>query len=100
MPTSSLARIPQTYPELLSAVRRVLIDGQREIVRVWVCSNHEIRLRQGYGGQAGRLITEHILLLRIVARCDDFLKLRFLTADYVGYADRFQRPLPLSAPSV
>ena len=52
MPTSALASIPQTYPELLSAVRRVLIDGQREIDRVWVRSYHE----------TGRLITEHILL--------------------------------------
>ena len=54
MPASSLAKIPQTYPELLSAVRRVLIDGQREIDRVWVRSYHE----------TGRLITEHILLFK------------------------------------
>lgn len=54
MPTSALASIPQTYPELLSAVRRVLIDGQREIDRVWVRSYHE----------TGRLITEHILLFQ------------------------------------
>lgn len=44
--------IPRTYAELLRSVRRVLIDGQREIDRVWVRSYHE----------SGRLITEHILL--------------------------------------
>jgi len=54
MPTSALTSIPQTYPELLSAVRRVLIGGQREIDRVWVHSYHE----------TGRLITEHILLFK------------------------------------
>jgi hypothetical protein len=32
-PTSALASIPQTYPELLNAVRRGLIDRQREIDR-------------------------------------------------------------------
>jgi hypothetical protein len=52
MPTSSLATVPKTYAELLSSVRRVLIDGQREIDRVWLHSFHE----------TGRLITEHILL--------------------------------------
>ena len=52
MPTSTLAPIPKTYPELLRSVRQVLIDGQREIDRVWVGSYHE----------TGRLITEHILL--------------------------------------
>ena len=52
MPTSSLAKIPRTYAELLSSVRRVLLDGQQEIDRVWVHSYHE----------SGRLITEHILL--------------------------------------
>ena len=52
MPTSTLAPIPKTYPGLLRSVRQVLIDGQREIDRVWVGSYHE----------TGRLITEHILL--------------------------------------
>jgi hypothetical protein len=36
MPTSALATIPSTYSERLSAVRRGLIDGQREIDRGWV----------------------------------------------------------------
>ena len=42
MPTSALASIPSTYPERLSAVRRGLIDGQREIDRGWVRSDHAI----------------------------------------------------------
>ena len=52
MSSRFLAPVPKTYAELLSSVRRVLIDGQREIDRVWVHSYHE----------TGRLITEHILL--------------------------------------
>lgn len=52
MPRNAPVSIPPTYAELLREVRRVLIDGQREIDRVWVRSYHE----------TGRLIVEHILL--------------------------------------
>ena len=41
MPSRSLVTVPKTYAEPLSSVRRVLIDGPREIDRVWVHSYRE-----------------------------------------------------------
>ena len=48
----ALTAVPRTYAELLRGLQEVLLKGQRAIDEAWVRTYHE----------AGRLITEHILL--------------------------------------
>jgi endonuclease YncB( thermonuclease family) len=54
MPVRALTPTPRTYAQLRKAVVAVVIKGRREIDRAWIETYHE----------TGRLINEHILLVR------------------------------------